>query len=461
MNHKLIKNFIIYGLGFGLSKFSMLLVLPLVTSVLPPEEFGKIELVQTVYNFLMIFGVFQLDASLQRFYSSDEFDKNKLISATISFVLITNFFLLLVVNWLGWFFLDWLALDMSVVYLCSILIFLSNVSSILFIVYRYDDRPITLSLFTFMQVLTQVTLIYYFLILNGKGITYYFLSQVIGFTVLIIFQILFLNRKLFWSLDWSYLSRLFAFGLPQMPARIGSVVNRHISKIFILSSLSVYSLGIYSAALKVSSLAQVLYLGFNMSWYPIFYKMINDKDYSKLSLMNVSILIFCIYTSVVFCLVSPWIGDLLLSDEYKKSYIYMAPLFLSTMIFMVKSSVEVGMVVKEKMKYISYVYYFSFSISVILYGFFSRQGILAIVTIQFLSNFLLIIATLYFSEKLFYIGFSYSANIIGLIGCFFYIVAMSFYELSNLDRMGLIVLFTGIAAILFYLLLKRIKQRVE
>lgn len=433
MTKSLIKNFIIYGLGFGLSKFSMVLVLPFVTSALSPEEFGKVELVQTAYNVLMIFGLFQMDAALQRFYTNKEFEVEKLINSTLSIVFVGNVVLALIINLVGWFFHSSYGVSFTLVFFVSLLTFFSNITSIIFIVYRYDDRALTLSLLTFIQIATQVLFIYYFLLVEGKGVEHYFVAQLIGFSVLLILQLAFLKRRIYWVLHLGYLKRLVRFGLPQMPARIGAVLNRHIGKFFIIQALSLHFLGIYSAALKVSSLAQVLYMAFNMAWYPMLYSMINDKNYSKLKVMNYLVVFLCLYTTVCFAIISPLLSDLLLGDGYQQATVYMAPLFLTSLLFIVKDSVDIGTRVTEKTYYVSYIYFFTMIITIAMYAMASSYGLIAIVTIQFIGNLLLVTLTLINSEKLFRIGFSYVVNI-GLVIIIYALTwLISSYELVYME----------------------------
>lgn len=442
MPRSLVKNFIVYGLGFGLSKFSMVLVLPFVTSALTPEEFGVIELVQTAYNVLMIFGLLQLDASFQRFYANQEFQQTRLIGTIVLLIVLVNVLLIGAIHGLGWLFLDDLPVGMPVISLMSALVFFSNVSSILFIVYRYDDRAVSLSLLTFIQIAVQVIFIYYFLVIKQYGVFHYFLSQTIGFVVLLVLQVALLKRSVDWRIDRGYLKPLFRFGLPQMPARIGAVLNRHVSKFFIINAMSMHALGIYSAALKVSSMAQIIYMAFNMAWYPMLYKMLNSKDYTKLKIMNAMVVGVCLYASIAFALLSPLMGQLLLSEEYTESVKYMAPLFLSTLLFVVKDSVDIGTRVTEKTQYVSYIYFVAMAVMLVLYTLFSKFGIASVVAIQFAGNLLLVAMTLYNSEWLFKVGFSYLVNIVSIVLCFVLLVVIASWDLSMTQSLSAFVVLT-------------------
>lgn len=455
MFKSLIKNLIVYGLGFGLSKFSMVLVLPFVTSALTPSEFGTIELIQTAYNVLMIFGLFQLDASFQRFYDNQDFQQTRLIGTVVLFVLVANVILAGVINGVGWLWLDRLPVEMPVIGLMSALVFFSNVSSILFIVYRYDERAVTLSLLTFIQITVQVAFIYYFLVIKDHGVFHYFAAQTIGFIVLLILQVALLKRRVDWRVDQEYLKRLFRFGLPQMPARIGAVLNRHVSKFFIINAISIHALGIYSAALKVSSMAQIVYMAFNMAWYPMLYKMLNSKDYTKLKTMNVMVVVGCIYASVVFALLSPLMGQLLLSEEYAESVQYMAPLFLSTLLFVVKDSVDIGTRVTEKTHYVSYIYFAAMAVTLTLYALFSKFGIEYVVVIQFLGNLLLVAMTLYNSEWLFKVGFSYIVNVVSIVLCFALLVVIPSFGLNVFQSLSAVITLTLVVMLGGWLIYKK------
>ncbi|MEZ8709318.1 oligosaccharide flippase family protein, partial [Vibrio alginolyticus] len=80
----------ILALIFFISKGISFLVLPVYSRLLSPEVYGQIESVMTIVNVAVIFGVFQLDTSIQRFYYEDTKIKEQSILLIIVLTLIVS-----------------------------------------------------------------------------------------------------------------------------------------------------------------------------------------------------------------------------------------------------------------------------------------------------------------------------------------------------------------------------------
>ncbi len=458
-NKELLKNFIIYGIGFGLSKFSIILLLPLVTSALSPDDFGRIEIIQTIYNILIVFGLLQLDSSFQRYYDDPSIDRKILISTTHTSILYVNSILFTLINLVG-FVLDYTNvtnINYNTFLILSIWIFFSNISTFYYLIYRYENRSIVLSIFTLIQVFIQAFLIWFFLIHIGKSVIYYFVAQAISFIILVILQIIFVNMKISFQFKFDYLRKLIFFGLPQLPARIGSVFNQNVSRFFILNYLGSYSLGLFSAALKIASLSQMLYLAFNMAWYPFLYKKINNNNFTELKKINTIVVLIVSALSIIITIYSKLLVNILLSSEYFTSSQYIGPLFTSFVLIIIKDTIDIGVKVKESTKYVSYIYFISLIISVLVYYLFSENGLLEVVCIQFFSNYIILLLTLINSESLFKIGFSFYINLIVPLFVFIVVLYLSKLTLSVITIFILTMIVISSTLLMIFFLVTKVK----
>jgi peptidoglycan/LPS O-acetylase OafA/YrhL len=120
----------------------------------------------------------------------------------------------------------------------------------------------------------------------------------------------------------------------------------------------------------------------------------------------------------------------------------MAPLFLTSLLFIVKDSVDIGTRITEKTYYVSYIYFFTMVITIAMYAMASSYGLIAIVTIQFIGNLLLVALTLFNSEKLFRIGFGYFVNIGLVIIIYVFTWLISSYELAYMDMFLVLLIVT-------------------
>jgi O-antigen/teichoic acid export membrane protein len=90
------KTFIVYGLATFIDKLVVLFFIPVYAKHLTVQEFGNMDLVQSIISIVSIFVFLQLEASLQRYFY--EFDEKRLklfASTIIYFVAILSVILIL------------------------------------------------------------------------------------------------------------------------------------------------------------------------------------------------------------------------------------------------------------------------------------------------------------------------------------------------------------------------------
>ncbi|EOC1456702.1 oligosaccharide flippase family protein, partial [Cronobacter sakazakii] len=65
---KFIREIVVFIFVSGISRLLPFLLTPIFTHYLVPEEMGRLELILSLYNIFMVFGMCQLDTALQRYY---------------------------------------------------------------------------------------------------------------------------------------------------------------------------------------------------------------------------------------------------------------------------------------------------------------------------------------------------------------------------------------------------------
>jgi O-antigen/teichoic acid export membrane protein len=68
--------------------------------------------------------------------------------------------------------------------------------------------------------------------------------------------------------SFSYFKETFAYSAPIMPARIGSWVKEYASRFFIVGTLTLSSLGLYSFAIKIALIIKLAENAFKLTWTP-------------------------------------------------------------------------------------------------------------------------------------------------------------------------------------------------
>ena len=91
---KLTQETLIYGVGNVITRLVTFLLLPLLTNLLSPKEYGQIALIYVFLGFMNIIYHYGLDAAFMRYYSSLESndDKNPLFSTSLWLGVLTSTF---------------------------------------------------------------------------------------------------------------------------------------------------------------------------------------------------------------------------------------------------------------------------------------------------------------------------------------------------------------------------------
>jgi len=409
---ELFKSFFLYGITSGISKFIPLFLVPIYTRFFTPAEYGTIDLIQSMIYIVMIFGVVQLDTSLQRYYYEVDDEQRKKESSTIfTSILFVSSILFIVICIFSKTISNLLFTTdeyYSSIIIAAFIIPLSNIASLSFIVIRFMKKPLLFGLIVSVQgavtaLITILLVVYYKLGINGV-----FYGQALGFLIVNIIQLYVLRN--YFSLTWDSVvfKKMIKFALPQFPARIGSTSNAYINRFFMLSLLSASSIGLYSIALKFASVVQLFFGAFLIAWGPYMYETIKNKNHKEEFQKIFKLVCICVLFLVSgMSLFSKELVYLLTTKEFYDAHLLVGGLSLYFGMFFIKELVDLGPQIAEKTIYISYTYIIASLINILsLYFFIHLFDIYGVICSLVLTNLVLILSSWYFSYKLYPIKYS-------------------------------------------------------
>ena len=94
-----VKSMLIYGLAGSIGKFIGFFLMPIYVRIFPPEQYGIIDLVQTLITIISILGTLLLESSIQRYYyeaKSESMRKEYISSAFWTIFMMSVFWMLAV-----------------------------------------------------------------------------------------------------------------------------------------------------------------------------------------------------------------------------------------------------------------------------------------------------------------------------------------------------------------------------
>ncbi|OVZ81221.1 polysaccharide biosynthesis family protein [Yersinia kristensenii] len=412
-NNNLFKSILIYGCITGASRMLPILLLPFYLSAIPIEDYGRIEVLVALFNFIIIFGSIQLETAVQRYMYKV---KNKLNYAYA--LLMVIFLLSIIVFFIIFIFSNQISIvlfgsgiesiNITIIAL-SCLFF--NLSSIFLIYFRYSEQEGVFYIITLSQVFVTALITYILVVIEKLGNFGYVMGIFSGWlmvfflgTVLILWKTKG-GREL--HADFSFLKQSIDFSLPQIPARIGSFFIQFGNRFIVLYYFGPKVVALLGLSVKFAAPFQLLYIAFTMAWNPYLYKNENSNDLEgKINKILKLLLLFIVVSSIAIHYIGCWIIDVYFHNGYEgvKALIFLA--ILPSGLLIVKDILETGVKLSGKTKYISYSYFLSIVITIILMIF--SKNIQDILMSSLVGTIVLLLSTFIFSEREYHIKYSRS-----------------------------------------------------
>ncbi len=319
---KLYKNTLYITVFRILGPIITFLLLPVYTHYLSPDEFGILNMIQTIGAILQIIFTLGLEKSIYRlYYDYNEIDRKKYLGTIIvSVLVIISFsFSLIIIFEKQIFEIVFSSIEYSP-YLkigalnIAIVSFLSVPQAIKIV--KEDIKKIVI--LDFVNIFIQTLLRLVFLIVLGKGVLYQVMAMTITNAILIPIYIYLTKHDFILNWNKEYLNDALRFSLPFIPTLLFSWVLNLSDRLFIERMVNLNQLGVYSLAAKISSIIIILGGAFFKAYNPAFFKLVNGskENNSELIKMNTIGYIYMITISFFVTFLSEEIINIFFSKEY-------------------------------------------------------------------------------------------------------------------------------------------------
>ena len=412
LNNSLLKNILIYGGVTGASRMLPILLLPFYLSAMPIEDYGRIEVLVALFNFIIILGSLQLETAIQRYMYKVEDKLNytyTILIATFSFSILILLLTTILSKKISFSLFDSgiESTNIRIIALCCVFY---NLSSILMIYFRYSEQERIFYIITLSQVLITSVVTYLLVVVEKLANFGYVVGMFSGWLVVFLLSmttILWSKRKFIGEIkpDLSILKLSINFALPQIPARIGSFFIQFGNRFIVLSYFGSTTVALLGLSVKFAAPIQLLYIAFTMALNPYLYKNeTNDNLETKLNKILKLLLLFVLVSAVAIHYGSYWILDRYFQSGYKevRSLIFIA--ILPSGLLIAKDILETGVRLSGKTKYISQAYFLSVVVTILLM--LSSKTVNNVLESTLVGTIILLLATYYYSEKVYHFKYS-------------------------------------------------------
>lgn len=382
---QLVKNTVIITIGKISTQLITFLLLPLYTYILSTEEYGIVDLFNTLVNLCLPIVTFQIEQAIFRYLIEvrNQKDKQKEIVTTSFFSVMIQIIIYAIIYCIVSVFMnnDYKYFLLTNVIACIM-------SSIMLQIARGlgDNKRYAFGSFLIASLIIIFNVVFITVLRWGAYgmLLANFISHLIGAIYLFIVEKTF-TKISYKSFRIDVLKKLLKYSIPLIPNAISWWILNASDRVIITYVINASATGILSLANKFSSVYMSIYNIFNIAWTESVALCINDKD-SEEYISRISNIIFNLFASMALGIIAvmPFVFNLFINEKFNESYNLIPILMIAVIFNMLIGLISVVYVAKKDTKAIAKT---SFSTAII-------NIIVNLTTIKFIGVYAAVISTL-------------------------------------------------------------------
>lgn len=380
---KFFKYFAIYGFSSILSKVAAVFLMPLYTNTLTQKEYGVMALVIACKGIIDLISNLNIHTGISRDYYEEGIDRKSLISTGFWSILLFSFVIFLGIYLFRSFWINQvLGIEgyEMVFFFMALSIPSGSLLSYFSILARFRNQPVKYAIGSLLQVLVQIGLSVYCVLMLQIGVVGIFIAIFIAEAIGILY-FGFLNlTELDFRFDRIILKRALLFSLPTLPAILAGWVDNSLGQLMVGKFISIEGLGVYSIAVQLVSVFTLVSIALNNVWYPYTYENYKKPDFQTQSARLFEIVAYILlFITLNLGLLSKDIVIILANPGYLDAAQYLTLLCFSSAMYLLFPFVSISVNITRETQYISYAYGLgSIANLIFLFLFLTRIGIIAI-----------------------------------------------------------------------------------
>ncbi|MBI5170806.1 MAG: oligosaccharide flippase family protein [Candidatus Eisenbacteria bacterium] len=278
---------LVYGLGQVAGKIVNFLLVPVLTRVLVPEQFGVSENVTQYTASALLVLVFGMDGALARFFyeQPDRQTRVRMVSSSFTFRLLTGGAVALALAAFATPLAG--ALLGGEVYAKYLRIGALTLPATLFVLFSYDVLRVTFQPWKFIALnltwtVTVGGLTLYFVLARHLGVAGALYGKLFGDCLTAAVGLVLCRHHLKPVFDRDLLRRMLSYGLPLVPVSISYAVIGAVDRATLTRAFSPEAAGVYAVAMKFFAVITMGVSAFNLAFGPFAYARAQDPDAPKL-----------------------------------------------------------------------------------------------------------------------------------------------------------------------------------
>lgn len=347
----LVKNTIIITIGKICTQMITFFLLPVYTSILSTEEYGIVDLLNTLVSLCIPIVTFQIEQALFRHLidsRKNESEIKNIISTTIITTIVQSILYLIIFYAVAPF------IHNDYKYFLASNVIACIFSSIMLQISRGLGDNKRYAIGSFITAFTTVILNVVFIVLfkwGAYGMLFASLIANIGCCIYILLAKKIYNYIRVKAYSKELLKKLWKYSIPLIPNAISWWIFNSSDRIIVSSVLGIAQNGILSASYKFSSVYITIYNIFNMTWTESASLHINDEDNSEFfsKIINTVLKLF---TAICFGIIAfmPFIFPIMINKKFGEAYNQIPILMTSSLFNVLVGLISVIYIAKKDTK---------------------------------------------------------------------------------------------------------------
>lgn len=333
---KLVGNTAIYALANVLNGLIPFLLLPILTRVFTPEEYGLVTLISAVIAIMGAFTGLSVHGAVSVKYFDKEIDHPKFVGASLLVLAGSTFAVLVFLIFTGDKLAEWIHLPKQWLIIAAIASAAQFVINIRLTMWQVQEQALRYGFFQVTQTLFNLTLslaLVFWLLIGWEGRAW---GIVIATFVFAGFALITLQKEklVYWRGSKKYAKAAMYFGVPLIPHVIGGLIIVTADRFIIAKILGSDSVGIFAVAVQISMVMNFLVDAMLKSYSPnLFRKLSQASEQDKERLVKTTY-IMCVGVflfSTFYIYIAELLLPLLVGERFSSSAVYISWLVYSAM----------------------------------------------------------------------------------------------------------------------------------
>lgn len=313
---------LIYGAGDGLGRLIGLIMLPILSRVFGPADYGTIDLLSITYAFSLVLLRVGVPSGVQRFYYRNEGeDRRRLVTSSVAFMLLLA---VTVATGIAVFarpigsLLDSGGVDLTLpIRILCLVLPIEMFWNYLVLLLRLQRKPLTFAMANIGIVIITPTLTYVFVVAQSMGMVGVFLAKLVALLV-VTASIYFVARREFTrEIRFSIFLDVVRFALPGHPALLVQQGMNVVPRYLLAAFAPMTEVGLFGIAQRLSSLMRISIDAFNRAWNPFAYSNEGAKEEQRIyEVVFRGLLVGLMTLGATLSLFAPEVVRLLTPEEY-------------------------------------------------------------------------------------------------------------------------------------------------